>query len=63
MINSVSHFWILLLLFIVSPQGTVLKIQVQSCRKSIADRILGQECLTFSCFDMKCELSLKSFKQ
>ena len=25
-----SHFWILLLLVIVLPQGTVLKIQVQS---------------------------------
>ena len=32
-----SHFWILLFLVIVLPHGTVLKIQVQSWRKSLTD--------------------------
>ena len=41
------HFWISPLLLIVSPQGTVLKIQVQSCWKSLADRLL-QEFIRFS---------------
>ena len=31
--------WILLLLFIALPQGTVLAIQVQSCWKSLAGRL------------------------
>ena len=47
------HFWILLLLFIASPQGTVLKIQVQSCWKSLADRLL-QELVMFSIVDIMC---------
>ena len=38
-----SHFWILLFFVIVVPQGTVLKIQVQSWWKSLADRLL-QKC-------------------
>ena len=45
------HFWILLLLFIASPQGTVLKIQVKSCWKSLADRLL-QEFIMFSFVDI-----------
>ena len=45
------HFWILLLLFIASPQGTVLKIQVQSCWKSLADRLL-LEFVMFSFVDI-----------
>ena len=48
---STFHFWILLLLFIASPQGTVLKIQVQSCWKSLADRLL-QEFAMFSFVDI-----------
>ena len=39
------HFWILLLLFIASPQGTVLKIQVLSCWKSLADQYLNLSAL------------------
>ena len=45
------HFWILLLLFIASPQGTVSKIQVQGCWKSLADRLL-QEFVKFSFVDI-----------
>ena len=45
------HFWILLLLIIASSQGTVLKIQVQSCWKSLADRLL-QEFVMFSFVDI-----------
>ena len=41
------HFWILLLLLIASPHGTELKIQVQSCWKSLPDRLL-QESVKFS---------------
>ena len=49
------HFWILLLLFIASPQGTVLKIQVKSCWKSLADRLL-QEFIMFSFVDIYNEI-------
>ena len=52
------HFWILLLLIIASSQGTVLKIQVQSCWKSLADRLL-QEFVMFSFVDIsvpKCAI-------
>ena len=45
------HYWIWLLLFIASPQGTELKIQVQSCWKSLADRLL-QEFAMFSFVDI-----------
>ena len=45
------HFWILLLLLIASPQGTVSKIQVKSCWKSLADRLL-QESVKFSLVDI-----------
>ena len=45
------HFWILLLLLIASPQGTVFKIQVKSCWKSLADQLL-QESVMFSFVDI-----------
>ena len=41
------HFWILLLLLIASPQGTVLKIQVQSCWKRRV-RILATFLVSFA---------------
>ena len=61
-----SHFWILLLLVIVLPQGTVLKIQVQSWWKGLADRLLQEFMCSFVCilfepvFQDKC-LSRWSF--
>ena len=46
------HFWIRLL----SPQGTVFKIHVQSCWKNLADRIL-QELVVFPIVDI-CSVKL-----